>query len=679
MSRITAVRRTLRHPNDLGLQIKLQIGFAAVIGLMVIAVVFALVSLRGAAGDADAMYNENFQTFATLEAAKEDMLMANNRAMDALLAPVANEVGPKATESSNYLNAAEEKLVQFRSTLTDDVVKRKTDETLTEIQKLRTLRDEVFNEARTGDMARARMLNADGANGELSANAQGEVVVQDVGELTRLQLASARERFENTRDSARRAQLVSGVIAIMAAVCGMAGGVILARNVKRSVSVVVNRLESLDNNCMAGLREGIKAVANGDLTLEVRPHTPHIENFARDEVGRASESVNRIIDGLAETIEAYNQARVSLAELVGGVRTNAASILGASEQLREASDQMAAATSQIASSINEVTRSAVTLSTISQDSAQEIERVAAGSQQLAAAADGNASQAGRSRDSAVEMGERIGMVASASQEVAKAAESSRTAALQGQEAVGQAVGSMAAIADAVERASSTVNQLGEYGKQIGDIVKTIDEIASQTNLLALNAAIEAARAGEQGRGFAVVAENVRNLAERASVATKEISELISRVQDGTQEAVRAMEAGVRDVQRGREITGQAGQSLEAIIASVQQSAVQMQRIAADVQGLASGAANIIEAAEEIASSAVQSAAGASEMAAGTSRVTDAILQVSSTSEQTSASAEEVSASTEELSAQSQELAATANQMRELAEALNHAAARFKLA
>jgi len=353
-------------------------------------------------------------------------------------------------------------------------------------------------------------------------------------------------------------------------------------------------------------------------------------------------------------------------------------VLAASGDLREASDAMASASSQIAASITEVTSAATTLSALSQQSAEDVERVAAGSQQLAAVAGSNANAAIASEDEARSIGSRIGDVVLASGEVAKAADASRRAALDGQRAVGQAVDSMHSIAEAVERASGTVNQLGEYGQQIGAIVKTIDDIARQTNLLALNAAIEAARAGDQGRGFAVVADNVRGLAERSSQATKEIATLIARVQSGTREAVEAMSAGVQDVEAGRRITSQAGAALESIIESVQLAAVEMEKITAEIQSLGSGAERIVGSAREIVESAQESARGASAMANDTSRVTEAILQVSATSEQTSASAEEVSASTEELTAQSEELAATASQMRHLAESLERSTSRFRI-
>lgn len=81
-----------------------------------------------------------------------------------------------------------------------------------------------------------------------------------------------------------------------------------------------------------------------------------------------------------------------------------------------------------------------------------------------------------------------------------------------------------------QQSSTAVDKLHFGTGQINGIVKLIKDIAGQTNLLALNAAIEAARAGDTGRGFAVVADEVRKLAERTTLATAEISELVATVQ-----------------------------------------------------------------------------------------------------------------------------------------------------
>ncbi len=87
------------------------------------------------------------------------------------------------------------------------------------------------------------------------------------------------------------------------------------------------------------------------------------------------------------------------------------------------------------------------------------------------------------------------------------------------------------------RAVEAINDISSSSKKIEETINVINEISFQTNLLALNAAVEAARAGEQGRGFAVVAGEVRNLAQRSAVASKEIAEIInesiSRVGHGT--------------------------------------------------------------------------------------------------------------------------------------------------
>ena len=102
---------------------------------------------------------------------------------------------------------------------------------------------------------------------------------------------------------------------------------------------------------------------------------------------------------------------------------------------------------------------------------------------------------------------------------------------------------------------STMQEIHDSSRRIGDIVTLIEEIAFQTNILALNAAVESARAGEAGRGFAVVAGEVRNLAQRSSQAAGEIKTLI-------EESVARMAAG-------SEQAAQAGQTMHELVEAVQ--------------------------------------------------------------------------------------------------------------
>ncbi|WP_283743448.1 PAS domain-containing methyl-accepting chemotaxis protein [Sideroxydans sp. CL21] len=149
------------------------------------------------------------------------------------------------------------------------------------------------------------------------------------------------------------------------------------------------------------------------------------------------------------------------------------------------------------------------------------------------------------------------------------------------------------IATSVQTTASEMRSLEQISNQISSIVKVISEVADQTNLLALNAAIEAARAGEQGRGFAVVADEVRKLAEKTNRSSKEITQMISNIQNAAHGVVMAMENGVERVNLGVTLSRNAAESMVSIRTD-QTSVTQV------VDGIAGGLSEQATATRDIA-------------------------------------------------------------------------------
>jgi methyl-accepting chemotaxis protein len=169
-------------------------------------------------------------------------------------------------------------------------------------------------------------------------------------------------------------------------------------------------------------------------------------------------------------------------------------------------------------------------------------QIAAGNTDLSQRTDEQACALAESASSMEQLTSTVKLNADNAEQASQLASSASRTVADGDKVVGDVVKTIVSIAD--------------KSKQIEQIISVIEGIAFQTNILALNAAVEAARAGEQGRGFAVVASEVRALAQRSASAAKEIKGLI--------------EASVATVSRGQSLAGEAGESMRAILASVQQ-------------------------------------------------------------------------------------------------------------
>jgi len=221
----------------------------------------------------------------------------------------------------------------------------------------------------------------------------------------------------------------------------------------------------------------------------------------------------------------------------------------------------------------------------------------------------------------IDLSSRTEMQASALEKTASAMEELTSTVKQNADNAREANQLAASASDVARKGGTVVSQvvetmssINESANKIVDIIGVIDGIAFQTNILALNAAVEAARAGEQGRGFAVVASEVRNLAQRSANAAKEIKSLIGD--------------SVEKVERGSKLVGQAGVTMDEVVASV--------RRVTDIMAEISNASQ--------------------EQSAGIEQVNHSIIEMDAMTQQNAALVEEAAAAAQSLQDQASELA-----------------------
>jgi methyl-accepting chemotaxis protein len=515
-----------------------------------------------------------------------------------------------------------------------------------------------------------------------------KAVEADIDAMVAMKVEQAKATSDSNTATASQATTIMIIIAVISVLIAMGFGIIISSSISNPLNIVVTAAKALSVgdlqrdlteqerdkvrlrkdeigdigkafdlliNYMQGMGVAATSIADNDLTTSVAPKS------AKDELGN---SFAKMIAGLRDAVS-------KVAESANAVSAAAAQLASASEQSGDATRQIATTIQQVAMGITQQTTGVTKTSASVEQMNRAIEGVAKGAQEQANAIS-KASQVTSRISTAIEQ------VASNAQAVTRDSAQAATYSRDGAKTVKETIVGMEAIRSKVGLSAAKVEEMGTRSEEIGAIVETIEDIASQTNLLALNAAIEAARAGEQGKGFAVVADEVRKLAERSSLATKEIGALIKGIQKTVNEAVTAMQASAVEVESGVMRAHSAGEVLDSILGAAESVYKQAEDAGTAASKVSVAAAELVEAVDTVSAVIEENTAATEEMAANSSELTQSIENIASVSEENSASVEEVSASTEEVSAQVEEVSASATSLMEMAQQLSQVVSRFKL-
>jgi len=234
--------------------------------------------------------------------------------------------------------------------------------------------------------------------------------------------------------------------------------------------------------------------------------------------------------------------------------------------------------------------------------------------EVAASVEAQSFEATRTSRSMGEMDTAIREVQKAAADSASISERVRHDAEHGAAAVERLLRGIRSIDRQGNALLEVMGRLDEKVRSVGVILNLIDEIAEQVNLLSLNAAIIAAQAGEHGKAFAVVADEIKELSDRTSTSTRQISELVQSIQAESRNAAHEVAAAARNTQGGMKLTSLAEEALAKIVNSASQGAAMAKIIARATEGQAHGSEVVTDAAQRIADAVARIAEAATQQA-----------------------------------------------------------------
>ena len=394
-----------------------------------------------------------------------------------------------------------------------------------------------------------------------------------------------------------------------------------ARTVK--LVILIGTLAALIVAALAGF------LISRDIAVPLRQLTVVADHITRGDLSASSPTGERN-DEVGLLARAFNRMTVSLREMAAAAEGIASGDLRSAVEPQSASDVLGNAfarmTVDLRSQIQSLMEGANLLGTASAE-------IVAATSQLAAGATQSAAAVTETTTTVEEVRQTAQLASDKAKQVADTAQKAAQISLAGRKSSEDVAAGMNPIRQQMDAVAGSMVRLSEQSQAIGQIIASVEDIATQSNLLAVNAAIEAAKAGEHGKGFGVVAQEVKSLAEQSRQATNQVRTILGDIQKATSAAGMATEEGSKAVEAGVRQTQAAGNSIESLAVSVNEAAQAATQISASSQQQLVGVDQVAGAMDSIRQASSQNVAAARQLEVAARNLNDLGQRLKRTVEQ----------------------------------------------
>lgn len=541
----------LKKIRNMKLKFRLLLSYAMVIAICLSASIAALFMLNRIGDNLSSFYRNNYTVTINVWLAKREMQAARGDILNAILES-------DVEESAEYIDKAKESLRNMRATfpvirnsfkgdiaMVDRVDKR--------LQEAIVYRDKVFALVETGKTDETYEVMKSSYIPVLNQMAD---LLQQIADVA---AHNAQDMVKEGEYAQASAITVIMIIMTFSIVSAALLGIYISNSIRKPVKEIEDAAQQL---------------ANGQLDGVCVSYT------SRDELGKMSDSIRDLISYQKTIIEDISDILGDMSEGNFKVQSNVneyymghydrilVSMWGLRDKLSDTLWRISQSARQVANGSEQVSSGAQILAIGAEEQADSIEKLAIAVNEISEQVRVTKENADKARNQTDRAGAQV-------------SESNQ----QMQEMI------------------SAMNIISERSDEIYKIVKTIQDIAFETNLLALNASVEAARVGELGTGFAVIAREIRSLADKTAMASKNTTALIKE--------------SVAAVKNGEKVAHTAADSLLQVIECTKQVIFMVDRIASATENQHKSISNITAEVRQV-SDVVQNNASISEELAAAS-------------------------------------------------------------